>query len=126
MSLAPAYASVIQSAQKNREGKAFTDKLLSMMRARGHLSLLPEIVRILEREPVKASATVTVASEAELKAAASQIKTALASLGQEDLKHATVIDPRVVGGYAVQTRSSIIDNTYRTALVSIYQKATRE
>lgn len=122
MSLANAYASVINETPKELQNTEFTDKLIAFMRARGHMSLLSEIVRILENKPKEADAVVTVASDADLKEFASEIKSALATLGADSKLHRTVVDVRAVGGYSVRAGSQIIDNTFRTALVDIYQK----
>lgn len=122
MSLAGAYASIIRDVEKRSEGKGFTEKLLSLMRTRGHLSLLPSIVKILENEPIEATVTLTVAHEADLKNFASEIKQALTELHGEGESQKIIVDPRAVGGYAIRSGSKIIDNTYRTALVSLYQK----
>jgi F0F1-type ATP synthase delta subunit len=125
MSLATAYARVIQDRDTDHEAGHFVQKLLSLMRARGHLSLLSEIVRILERERVDSGAVVTVAHDASLKDFSREIKAALLELG-EDKKHQTLVDPRAVGGYSVRANSKIIDNTYRTALVELYQSTIRQ
>jgi len=127
MSLAHAYAATIQSSAKKASGKAFADKLIAFMRARGHLSLLPEIVRILEREPALADVpVVTVATKESLRTLAREIKEALAALGKEDEAPREVIDPRAVGGYSVRAGSKIVDASFRSALVNIYQNTIRQ
>ncbi|MES2014460.1 MAG: F0F1 ATP synthase subunit delta [Patescibacteria group bacterium] len=125
MSLATAYASVIKDAEKEPQGGHFVQKLLSLMHARGHMSLLPEIVRILEKEPVEMGAVVTVAHDADVKKFASEIKSALALLGADKETHQTIVDARAVGGYTVRAGSKILDQSFRTALVDLYQNTIR-
>ncbi|MES2135132.1 MAG: F0F1 ATP synthase subunit delta [Patescibacteria group bacterium] len=122
MSLANAYASVIKETPTELHTAEFVGKLLSFMRVRGHLSLLSEVVRILEKEPTRSGVVVTVADDAGLKEFASEIKSALGTLGADTKSYRTTIDARAVGGYSVRAGSKIIDNTFRTALVSLYQR----
>lgn len=125
MSLAHAYAATIRDSGK--PPKAFADQLIAFMRARGHLSLLPEIVRILEREPaVEGVPVVTVATKASLETLSREIKDALAALDKKGEEVREVIDPRAVGGYSVRAGSKIIDASYRAALVSLYQNTIRQ
>lgn len=73
-----------------------TEQVLAYMRHRGHLSLLPQVLSILEREqPRPASKTVTAAE-----------------------------DPRIVGGSYTLDGYMLEDRTYRTALVQLYKKIT--
>ncbi|MEK7063482.1 MAG: hypothetical protein AAB955_02205 [Patescibacteria group bacterium] len=86
MSLAKNYAAVFKTLDSK--------KVLVYMKQKGHLRLLPQIVRILEREKVRpASITVTAKD-----------------------------DPRIVGGSYTLDGYTLTDRTYRTALVNLYQK----
>lgn len=127
MSLAHAYAATIRASGEKASSKTFVDKLVSFMRARGHLSLLPEIVRILEREPAAVSVpVVTVADKDSFTKFRSEIKDALAALGTESATVREVVDPRAVGGYSVRAGSRIVDTTFRSALVNLYQNTIRQ
>lgn len=124
MSLAHAYASVIQEAEQKGEGAAFVKNLLALMKSRGHLSLLAQIFRIIEREPENTKAPVVVlAKEEDAKKYSKMIRDDLATLNARD--HRTVLNPRSVGGYSVRAGSKIIDKSFRSALVSLYQRAIR-
>lgn len=126
MSLAHAYAQVIREQEGGSSTSGFADKLVSLMRYRGHLSLLPLIVRILEREPVNsAMPVITTASEKAQKEFASAIEKDLTTLGGTLRGSTHVVDPRSVGGYSVRVGSRTIDRSFRTALVSLYQNTTR-
>jgi F0F1-type ATP synthase delta subunit len=119
--LARTYANVLKEL-----GEGGVKKTLSYMKVRGHLSLLPEIVRILEREPAKPDAIVTVAKESDVKKLSSRIATALASLGKSGTKPSLRIDPRSVGGFSARAGSRSIDQSYRSALISIYRNAVEQ
>ena len=89
MSLASNYAAVL----KDLDSK----KVVSYMKSKGHLSLLPQVVRILEREkPRPESVTITAQD-----------------------------DPRIVGGTITLKGFTLIDASYRKALVQIYKNAVK-
>lgn len=122
MSLAHAYAEVIMTAEEEGQGAAFAQKVLTFMKYRGHLSLVPEIARIIERTPVRGGSVLTVADTDSEKKLNNEIQEALRILKAESLKQAVVVDPRAVGGFSLRVGSTIVDRTFRTALVSLYQK----
>ena len=109
-----------------------TRTVLSYMKVRGHLSLLPSVVRILERAPERAYVSLTIAREHDAKKFERSIADSLALLGSTSASpktgHAggeqpvTVIDPRIVGGYLVRFGSQVIDKSFRNALISLYKK----
>ena len=104
MNLARTYAALIHEVDPN--------KVFAYMKRRGHVSLLPQVLRIVEREPVP-SDVVTVAHERDI-----------AKHKKSHPNARFVVDPRVVGGYSARTGSEYIDRTYRRALVTLYQKIT--
>jgi len=111
MSLANAYARVLRDVPE-RDVSAYLKKLMAFMKSRGHLSLLPQVVRILEREPSGGNEPVAVvAKESDAKKFAKEIAGAR-----------VVVDPRAVGGYTLRTGSTLIDKSFRSALIAIYQK----
>jgi F0F1-type ATP synthase delta subunit len=117
MSLAANYAALLS-------GGADMKKTLAYMKSRGHLSLLPQIVRILERRSAEGgSVVVTVAKESDAKKFSSKIAEALKTLGADMKTARTVVDERAVGGYAVRTPSALVDRSFRTALITIYKQA---
>lgn len=122
MSLAHAYAEVIMTAEEEGQGAVFAEKVLTFMKHRGHLSLVPEIARIIERTPVRGGTVLTVADTASEKKFSNEIREALRTLKAEDLKQTVVVDPRAVGGFSLRAGSTIVDKTFRTALVSLYQQ----
>lgn len=102
MTLAHNYATVLKDGSK-------VAQVLAHMKAKGHLSLLPQVVRILSRE-IHTGEVVTVAHEKDA----------------THFKHAkVVIDPRVVGGHIHRNGSTVTDASYRTALVTLYKAVTQ-
>lgn len=107
MSLAGNYATLL------REGTE-PGKVLAYMKAKGHLTLLPQVARLIEREKEGAGDSVLVAKEKDAADAKRRFPGAK-----------VVIDPRVVGGYLAKVGGTVVDATYRKALVSIYKHATK-
>lgn len=122
MSLAHAYAEVIMTAEEEGQGAVFAEKVLAFMKHRGHLSLVPEIARIIERTPLRGGSVLTLADSASEKTLSSEIQEALRVLKAENLKQTVVVDPRAVGGFSLRVGSTIVDKTFRRALVSLYQQ----
>lgn len=121
MNLANAYADVIRSVPE-KDAKAYVPKLMAFMKSRGHLSILPEVVRILERSGERSDrAVVTVAKQPDEAKFSRQIREALAALGAGE--HRVHVDPRSVGGWSVRAGSKLVDRSFRTSLVSLYKKA---
>ena len=124
MSLATTYAKVIQDSEGKPNAKAFGDSLIAFMKTKGHMALLPQIVKILERAPEKEVALVTVRDEADAKKYKKEIESALSDLGAQG-SNRVVIDKRLVGGYTVRAGGKLVDKSYRSALVNIYQDTIR-
>jgi len=121
MNLARTYAAVFAEL-----GPKHADRALAYMKSRGHLSLLSGVVRVLEREPPRAGAVLTVAKESDAKRLSAPIAAALKSAGVAESEMRTAVDPRAVGGFAVRTRSRLVDKSFRSALVDIYKKAVHD
>jgi F0F1-type ATP synthase delta subunit len=124
MSLAHTYAAVLKDAEGKKLGKPFAEKILSYMKAKGHLSLLPHILRIAERSGAKDGAVVHIAKHADVAKYKHEIADALKVLAYSG-DHDTVEDSRIVGGYTVRAKGKVIDNSFRSALVSLYRSIVR-
>ena len=123
MNLSHAYSKLVQQASENND-TAFIDRMLTLMKSRGHLSLLPQIVRMVERAPKTGVAKVTVKNEADAVRNKKEITAALSEL--QALKHETVIDAGLVGGFTALYKGKVIDKSYRSALVSLYQNTIKQ
>lgn len=87
-------------------------KVVAYMKAKGHLSLLPQILRIMERSPQRGD-VLTVAKEEDIAGAQKRFPEAEVS-----------VDPRIVGGFLLRKAGRVTDATYRKALVNIYTAVT--
>ncbi len=105
MSLAKNYATVLSEVT--------VESLIEYMKKKGHLSLLPQVVRILERTQDDRT-LVTVANKKSATALRARFP---------DAK--IILDPRIVGGHLVRQGARITDATYRRALVEIYKRVTK-
>lgn len=121
MSLAHTYAAVFREyARLGREDAP--DILLAYMQKKGHLSLAPQVLRILEREAThQAHTTVLLAREGDAAHHRAEMQDALRRLEVSDTDRKVVIDDRLVGGFTVRTPSKMVDASIRSALINIYQ-----
>lgn len=120
MNLANAYARLILDAPEGKAGQAFAEKLVAYMKAKGHLSLIPSMLRIAERSPRKNTATVTVKNAADVQKLKPQIKESLKALGYEE-KPDIAVDPDIVGGYTAVFAGKAVDKSFRSALLAVYR-----
>lgn len=126
MSLANAYATVIRDAEAHGAGRDFAEKLIAFMHARGHGSLMPRVIKLLEREPKQEKAVVTLARESDAQKFTDSLAAALNAFGVSKGEYAILVDPDMVGGYRVQSGHRLLDRSFRSALVSIYQNTIRQ
>lgn len=115
MSLASHYASVLHAVDPK--------KVVSYMKAKGHLSLLPSVVRILERSRANET-TVTVAKKDDVAKHKSKIDHALKAVDADESRR-LIVDENVVGGFMVVGNGKAVDRTFRSALVSLYQSIVK-
>lgn len=116
MSLASYYAHLLHS-----NGTAsYAGKVVTYMKKKGHVSLLPQVARILARLPHKEEGTLTVARKGDVKKFQSRVE----QVGGKSDGVRVVVDPSIVGGYIAQKGATLLDASYRRALVAIYQNVT--
>lgn len=95
----------------------------------GRAALLPRVARafarIAERESGKSDMVLTVAREKDERNARAKAKEAMASLGMDagDLK--TQVDDSVIGGWRLEGRGMLVDNSYKATLLGIYHRVTQ-
>lgn len=118
------YAALVHRAIADGVGADFAKKLVSYLKHKGHLGLLPQIVRRYESMSVSRAATVVVARPDDAKKFAQSIGAALSTLGIDAGEYEVSVDDRAVGGYSVRAKGKLIDRTYRSALVELYQNST--
>jgi len=121
MSLAHTYARVLAEAGTE---KGFLDKLFSYMKIKGHLSLLPQILRLVHRMPEKDTVVVTVRDQDDAKKFKKEIDMSLTELVVKGSRR-VIEDKRLVGGYSIRAGGKIVDKSYRSALVALYQNSVK-
>lgn len=98
-----------------KESKAIVESFLSYIERNGYRKLLPAVLREFETyegaEAKEAILTVAEAGHAKKVSDANGAK--------------VVVDPRIIGGYTLETESSFIDASQKGALIKLYQSLTR-
>lgn len=116
MSLATYYAHLIHL----HDTASYATKVVAYMKKKGHTTLLSQVVRILERMPKKEGGVLTVARKADAKKFHPHIE----QVGGQSDSVRVVVDPSIVGGYIAQKGPTLLDASYRRALVQLYQNVT--
>jgi F0F1-type ATP synthase delta subunit len=124
MSLVHAYAKVLEDAEAHGLGKPFAEKMLSYMKAKGHLSLLPSVIKVASRLGAKKAAVAVYAKKEDAAKYKNETASAFKNLEYAGT-HETVIDPNIVGGFTVRANGKIVDKSFRSALVSLYRSIVR-
>lgn len=95
----------------------------------GRALLMPRVgrafVRIAERESRKRDLVLTVAREADISAAKKEVNGYIESLGisSEDLK--TQVDDTLIGGWRLEGNERLVDASYKSRLLDLYNRVTR-
>jgi F0F1-type ATP synthase delta subunit len=101
--------------------------LKSVLDRRGHVRLLPRIMRALERELARLQTvgvpTLTVARASD--ATSALAKSLVRELALDDAALRIVVDETIVGGAKLRANSQEIDASYKTALITLYQSITK-
>lgn len=104
----------------------FINGFLELVKARGHVRLLPRILLEFEKlEQVSdgdGSVSVTVAREGDLEKLKSDIRMRVKELGVAEGDVVTEVDEKVVGGFIVKGRDTLIDMSHRSMLIGLYKK----
>lgn len=108
-----------------KEIVARVESLVDVLRTEGKMKALPGIVREYERIQASHSAgnpTLTVAKEADTKRALAELKKHL-----ENKKADTqvVIDETLIGGWRYSDKDTLLDTSYKNALLELYRRITK-
>lgn len=123
---AEALWTLIEKGKAPHEAVAALKKSLE---ARGRLALLPKIARafarLAARESGKHTFTLSVARQKDMQTALIEVKKVLAgqSLGEFDL--CEQVDETLVGGWRLEGKGLLMDQSWKKALLSIYNRATQ-
>lgn len=120
-----AEAIILASQGKSEEGIShITERVVALMKERGHIALLPKVVREIERIQKRlersAYCTVRVAQESDVFSMKDGIAKDVSLLEAESLPKKIIIDTSLVGGYEVRANGKRIDRTYKRSLLSLY------
>lgn len=125
-----AYARALwKMVEGGMDAKKAVHGLLETVRAHGRAELLPRIgkafARLAEREARKHDLIVSVAREADAEHGKRAAKAALRELGLEadDLK--TRVDDTLIGGWRLEGRGVLVDASYKTQLLSLYERVIK-
>jgi len=90
----------------------------------GRGALLPRVARafarLAEREGSKSSVVITVARGKDERHAKAKAREVLDTLGEADLK--VQVDDSIIGGWRVEGRGMLVDNSYKAALLDTYNR----
>lgn len=94
----------------------------------GREALLPRIARaferIAEREAKKNDIILSVAKESDERKAKSAAKEALASMKVETDTLKTHVDESLIGGWRLEGKGVLVDNSYKKQLLDLYHRVT--
>ncbi len=131
-----AYAQAIfRAVEKGMTPHAAVKAVKDMLEKEGRGALLPRVARafarLAEREGRKSDIVLTVAREKDERHAKGAAKEILASLktdaegltAQAGLK--TQVDDSIIGGWRLEGRGMLVDNSYKAKLLGIYHNVTK-
>ena len=102
--------------------------LKKMLESRGRSALMPKIARAFKRlaarEANRNTFTLTVAREKDAKTAVREVEKALTQLKISDVDVIESVDDSLIGGWRLEGRGLLIDNSWKKSLLSIYNRVT--
>ena len=127
MSLAAGYAHALYDLQKGQglSSEAAVSKLIKVLKAKGHIKLLPTIVtefeKILTIGRDEDTLSITCARKEDFKKYQGALKE---HLGHSDAEYTEeVVDDTIIGGFILKKGETIIDGSYKKKLLLLYQNA---
>ncbi len=117
-----AYAKAMMSlsSKEGQDADSIVKGLVSSLKARGALALLPKVLSAytnLVAQRSSEESTVAVARSTDAKGAIEL------SGAPKDAK--VIVDERLIGGYRLEKGGKLIDNTFKAKLLQIYRNATK-
>jgi len=96
----------------------------SLLEARGHLALLPAVVRELEKlftqRTNAAEVVIRVAKHSDAETLSDTIKADIQTLDATHLPTHVLVDETLIGGHEVRAQGKRIDRTYKRSLLTLY------
>ncbi|HEY4521285.1 MAG TPA: F0F1 ATP synthase subunit delta [Candidatus Paceibacterota bacterium] len=123
---AEALLAVIEKGMTPREAVIALKKTLEN---RGRLFLLPKIAKAFERlaakEANKNTLTLTVARQKDARKALSEVQNVLAEIKTGDVDLCETVDESLIGGWRLEGKGHLVDQSWKRALLSIYNLVTK-
>ena len=111
---------VLELLKEGKDGKAVLRGLSVVLEAKHHQKLLPSILKGVVKELESSfQPDVAVVIMAEAKAKKMEIEAALKAIDAPK-EHEVVIDDTLIGGLIATYNNHLIDNSYKSRLVSLY------
>lgn len=107
---------------EGQDAKRVLASLESVLAHRGHQKLKGRILRTLARLLARSQgseAALFVASEADAQKLKQEIAAASKTLEASDVVE--VIDPTIIGGFVLRTKTKQLDQSYKSALLKLYR-----
>lgn len=115
----------IQDAPDSHTAQRYTDALIAHLKREGRMRALPAIARELARIDERRAATrpvLSVARERDIERA----RTQLAKYLDADVQPATRVDERLIGGWRYTDTNTLVDASYKRALLDLYARITAQ
>ena len=129
--LARYYALAIALAIAGKTGAeldAVLKRFFTLLKSKGHLTLLPHILRELDRYTHLMSAREGVTITTPVPASAEhieEIQQSFAEYGVGEAELVKKLDSYLIGGFTVKTRDLRIDASYKRQLLDLYQQSLK-
>lgn len=114
---------LISTVDRGMSEEEAVEKIIALLRQKGHLKLLPRIKRRVDRIIAKRERFET----PKIRVATRQDHTKLKATIEAHIQALTDKEPRVleddtvIGGYVIETHNTMIDASYRSALMKLYR-----
>lgn len=122
-----AYARALwRTVESGTDAKKAVHALRDVLTVHGREALLPRIARafgrIAQRSALSNDAVLTVAREKDLHGAHLQARDKLAELSIESKDIKAKIDDTLIGGWRLEGKERLFDNSYKKHLLSVYNR----
>ena len=124
-----AYAQALEKMIENgKKPKEAVRALYENLRRLGRASLFPKIgrafERIAQRNHARNAIILSVAQAKEERAAQKAARTILSGMDFQDAAVTTHVDESLIGGWRLEGRERLMDNSYKRHLLDIYRTVT--
>ncbi|HEY4526296.1 MAG TPA: F0F1 ATP synthase subunit delta [Candidatus Paceibacterota bacterium] len=117
-----------EMVEKGKAAHEAVAALKKMLEARGRLALLPRIGKAFQRlaakEAKKNTCTLTIARQKDAQKAVKEVEQVLAELKIGDTDLCETVDESLIGGWRLEGRGMLVDQSWKKALLDIYTRAT--